>query len=336
MSFAKLAQIFFFYADNDMIYQACFNTLLSGDTFVEVRQIDPWETFGAIALSKKIKMASTALRYTFEVFEVHCLLDSPSGMANGIRKTTSLYWFGPQGIHCMPRTSDLNEELGQVEYVFSATWYKLWPRSFQSTACGTDSNPSSPKGYTSSFLGKSPPLCKASFCDLSQQSCQVSGAAQDKTGTLTCCSAMKMYGEVPDCDFKLLKLWEFRVFERVQTGSRGWFLAIVSELLPGNVMDFRKFCVKGITYGQACGCDEGDNRSRSNFQIAAPHAQLLFVMPWSSEKWRGLMYQRARAWRRSRDRSGPWFALIPAFLPSFGQCHVRLAQAGWPLKIDDY
>lgn len=24
-----------------------------------------------------------------------------------------------QGIHCMPRTSDLNEELGQVEYVFS-------------------------------------------------------------------------------------------------------------------------------------------------------------------------------------------------------------------------
>lgn len=44
MSFAKLAQIFFFYADNDMIYQ---------------------------------------------------------------------------GIHCMPRTSDLNEELGQIEYVFS-------------------------------------------------------------------------------------------------------------------------------------------------------------------------------------------------------------------------
>ena len=30
-------------------------------------------------------------------------------------------------------------------------------------------------------------------------------------------------------------------------------MAIVSELLPGNVMDFRKFCVKGITYGQACG-----------------------------------------------------------------------------------
>jgi hypothetical protein len=35
MSFAKLAQIFFFYADNDMIYQA----RTGGDTFVEVRQI---------------------------------------------------------------------------------------------------------------------------------------------------------------------------------------------------------------------------------------------------------------------------------------------------------
>ena len=43
----------------------------------------------------------------------------------GVNLVSSLQPTHPrQGIHCMPRTSDLNEELGQIEYVFSAPWQR--------------------------------------------------------------------------------------------------------------------------------------------------------------------------------------------------------------------
>lgn len=69
--------------------------------------------------------------------------------------------------------------------------------------------------------------------------------------------------------------------------SRDWFFAMLSELLPGNVMDFRKFCVKGITYGQAwCrGCDE--DRNRSNVQVdRCPVCTL--VTHWSLSRCHGV------------------------------------------------
>ena len=152
--------------------------------------------------------------YGFNGFAVYMLIHL-LGWQMASHTIFSCHGFDPQGIHCMPRTSDLNEELGQVEYVFSATWYKLCIDLVSKALRKQSLNPTqSLKLYISIFDN----LHHFSRHFVNCHSCQVTVAissGQNRYAYLLL--GTKMYGALTETGFKLVKGWEFGVFQRVKS-----------------------------------------------------------------------------------------------------------------------